>query len=175
MGALNYYLWTAPCCRSRLEPTQEKHNCTEYRQTDSQLKLQPAHGRAGRAGRAGQSTFFSFLGPEYSQTRRNQVSLDIDSGQFTDPPTIFPITPSSFPSTLLLRLFSSYTVPTVNSSLPAACFRVVSTSDPAVPLLLHTINREKSYVGRIFLSTTSLPQSLFRDREAVRVGLGKET
>jgi hypothetical protein len=175
MGALNYYLWTAPCCRSRLEPTQEKHNCTEYRQTDSQPAQATAGPWQGRQGRPCQSTIFFFLGPEYSQTRRNQVSLDIDSGQFADPPTIFPITPSSFPSTLLLRLFSSYTVPTVNSSLPAACFRVVSTSDPAVPLLLHTINREKSYVGRIFLSTTSLPQSLFRDREAVRVGLGKET
>jgi len=179
MGALNYYLWTAPCCRSRLEPTQEKHNCTEYRQTDrqidSQLKLQPAQGRAGRAGHASPQKK-KFLGPRiFPISTEPSLPLHINTGRSTDPTAIFSITPSSFPSTLLLRLFSSYTVPTVNSSLPAACFRVVSTSNPAVPLLLHTINREKSYVGRIFLSTTSLPQSLFRDREAVRVGLGKET
>jgi len=180
MGALNYYLWTAPCCRSRLEPTQEKHNCTEYRQTDRQTDRQPAQAAAGpgegRQGRPCQSTKKKFLGPRiFPISTEPSLPLHINTGRSTDPTAIFSITPSSFPSTLLLRLFSSYTVPTVNSSLPAACFRVVSTSNPAVPLLLHTINREKSYVGRIFLPTTSLPQSLFRNREAVRVGLGKET
>jgi hypothetical protein len=109
-----------PCCRSRLEPTQEKYRV----QTNSQLKLQAAQPRAGQ-GRAVHASpcqsmpvhnFFSWARIFTNSTEPS--SLHINTGRFTDPTAIFPITPSSFPSTLLLCLFSSYTVPTVNSSLP---------------------------------------------------------
>jgi hypothetical protein len=170
MGTLNCYLWTALAADLDLSL---RRRSTEYRQTASSSYRQPSPGQ----GRAGKSmpvhNFFSWARIFTNSTEPS--SLHINTGRFTDPTAIFPITPSSFPSTLLLCLFSSYTVPTVNSSPAATCFRVGSTSDPAVPLLLHTINRVKSHVGRISLSTTSLPQSLSCDHQAVRVGPGKET